>query len=192
MEQFMPLPDWSGVRESLTAAIRDALPLQVRKADGDQIAGIGLHMDAYYGSAGLYLLPKSIADALSPDEAANIGDWPISTDWDGREDHAIAFAAHWGRWDRWFYDHLDDLTGAEGSEKFRKLLRISCEATRAVETAGMLADIPKADGFRIIIAEHDEPNELALERYELFVRSGVVRCHGEVDEPIASANPLNT
>jgi hypothetical protein len=182
----MALPAWSEVRESLTAAIRDALPLQVDKAGSERVAGVGLHMDAYYGSAGLYLLPESAARALDPEAAANIGDWPISTDWDGREDHARAFSAHWGPWDRWFRDHLDDLTETEQSEKFRGLLRVACEAIRAVEVAGLFTEMPKTEGFRIIIAEHDEPNELAVERYGLFVQSGSVRCDGENPEPDAA------
>jgi hypothetical protein len=176
----MSLPSWLEVRESLTAAIRDALPLQIRKVRGGRVAGVGLHMDAYYGSAGLYLLPESAALAMGPQAAANIGDWPISTDWNVHEDHARAFAAHWGRWDEWFRDHLDDATGAE---KCRGLLRVACEAMRAVETAELLTAMPQTEGFRVIIAEHDEPNELALERYGLFVRTGIVRCHGEDAEP---------
>ncbi len=173
----MSLPSWLDVRESLTAAIRDALPLQVRKVGGGRIAGVGLHVDAYYGSAGLYLLPESASRAMDPQAAANIGDWPISTDWNVREDHAQAFAAHWGRWDEWFRDHLDDLTEAE---KVRGLLRAACEAMRVVETAELLSANQKSEEFRIIIAEHDEPNELALERYGLFVQTGIVRCHGQV------------
>jgi len=179
----MSLPTWSEVRESLIAAIRDALPLQVRKAGGGQVAGVGLHIDAYYGSAGLYLLPESAARGMDPQTAANIGDWPISTDWNAHEDHALAFAAHWRRWEKWFSDHIDDHTKSEGDEIFRRLLRVACEAMREVETAELLSAIPQADGFRVIIAEHDEPDELALERYDLFVRTGIIRCHGDDIEP---------
>src|SRR4051812_19996982 len=78
----MALPAWSEVRESLTAAITAALPLQLRKAAGERISGLGVHMDAYYGSAGLYLLPESAARRGGARTARNIGDWPISTDWD--------------------------------------------------------------------------------------------------------------
>jgi hypothetical protein len=182
----MAIPAWSEVRDSLTAAIRDALPLQVRKAGGERVAGVGLHIDGYYGSAGLYLLPESAAHALDPGAAANIGDWPISTDWDRDEDHARAFAAHWDRWDGWFHDHLDDLTQAEQSEKFRGLLRVACEAMRTIDVAGLLSAIPKTEGFSIIIAEHDEPNDLAADRYGRFVRTDSVVCHGEDPEPDAA------
>jgi len=175
----MALPSWSEVRESMTAAIRAALPLQVRKAEGERIAGVGLHIDAYYGSAGLYLLTEGAARALSPDAVNNIGDWPISTDWDQSEDHARAFAASWGRWDDWFHDHLDDLTGVEGNEKFRGLLRVGCEAMRRIEADGLLNSFPKTEDFKIIIAEHDEPDDLAIDRYNLFVETGTIRVHGE-------------
>lgn len=79
------------------------------------------------------------AAALDPQSVGNIGSWPISTDWDGREDHAKAFAAHWGRW--------------------------------------------KAKIFKIIIAEHDEPDQLGLDRYRLFVRTGMIYCHGDSVQP---------
>jgi hypothetical protein len=116
----MALPAWPGVRESLAAAIRDALPLQVHQASCEHIAGIGLHVDAYYGSAGLYLLPQTAAHALGP-KVSNIGDWPISTGWDLTRDHAVAFAAHWRRWEDWFKDHLDGQTDAELDESSRGL-----------------------------------------------------------------------
>lgn len=183
----MALPVWSEVRDALTAAIRDALPLQVREAGGGRIAGLGVHVDAYYGAAGVYLLPESTACSLQPEALVNIGDWPISTDWDGGRDHSRAFAAHWKKWELWFNDHLDDLTEIEGEEKVRWLLRAACEAVQAVEAAGWLGAIPKAEGFKVIIAEHDEPNELAVERYGLFVRSGIIRCHGEDSEPGGAA-----
>ncbi len=175
----MALPPWSEVRQSLTAAIRAALPLQVRRAKGQRIAGLGLHIDAYYGSAGLYLLPEAVARTLSPTAANNIGDWPISTDWDPSEDHAGAFAASWGRWDDWFHDHLDDLTDDERDEKFRGLLRVACEAIRQIEAEGSLTELPKTEDFKIVIAEHDEPDELAIERYNLFVTTGAIRVFGE-------------
>jgi hypothetical protein len=175
----MALPPWSEVRESLTAAIRAALPLQVPKAAGKRIAGLGLHIAAYYGSAGLYLLPEAVARTLSPVAAHNIGDWPISTDRDPSEDHARAFAASWDRWDDWFHDHLDDLSDDEKDEKFRSLLRLACEAMRQIEAEGSLKELPKTEDFTIIIAEHDEPDDLAIERYNLFVRTGVVRVYGE-------------
>jgi hypothetical protein len=175
----MALPPWSEVRESLTAAIRAALPLQVRKAEGERIAGLGLHIDAYYGSAGLYLLPEAAARSLSPAAADNIGDWPISTDWDLSEDHARAFAACWGRWDDWFHDHLDNLTDDENDEKFRGLLQVACEAMRQIEADGDLTELPKTEDFKIVIAEHDEPDDLALDRYNLFVRTGTIRVHGD-------------
>jgi hypothetical protein len=175
----MALPPWSEVCESLTAAIRAALPLQVRKAEGERIAALGLHIDAYYGSAGLYLLPEAAARSLSPAAADNIGDWPISTDWDPSEDHARAFAASWGRWDDWFHDHLDNLTDDEKDEKFLRLLQVACEAMRQIEADGYLTELPKTEDFKIVIAEHDEPDDLALDRYNLFVRTGTIRVHGE-------------
>jgi hypothetical protein len=175
----MALPAWPEVCRSLTAAIRTTLPLQVGKAQGERIAGLGLHIDAHYGSAGLYLLPEAAARSLAPVAANNIGDWPISTDWDLSEDHATAFAASWGRWDDWFHDHLDDLTTEEQEEKFRGLLRVACEALRQIEADGLLESLPKTEDFKLIIAEHDEPDELAIERYNLFVRTGTIRIHGE-------------
>jgi hypothetical protein len=175
----MVLPPWSEIRESLTAAIRAAPPLQLRKAAGQRIAGIGLHVDAYYGSAGLYLLPEVAALALNPRAVDNLGDWPISTDWVPADDYAQAFAAHWGKWATWFNEGLDDFDKAGWAEKFRGLLRVACEAMRQVETAGVFETIPKSKGFKVIIAEDDEPGELALERYTLYVKTGRVRCHGE-------------
>ena len=182
----MPLPEWSEVRDSLVAAIRAALPLQIRAAGGDPIAGIGLHMDAYSGAAGLYLLPESAARDLSPTALANIGDWPISTDWDGTTDHAEAFEDHWGRWDEWFYAQKMDATGqpvdATDEEVMaigRGLLRVACEAMHRIESEGLLDSFPLALGFRIVIAEHDEPDELAVERYDLFRRTGTIRNFGD-------------
>jgi hypothetical protein len=175
----MALPVWSDVRESLTAAMRAALPIQVRKADGERIVGVGVHIDGYYGSAGLYLLPESAARVLSPEAVDNIGAWPISTDWDPSEDHATAFAALWVRWDDWFHDHLSELTAEEQDEKARSLLLVACEAMRLIEADGLLDNLPKAEDFRIIIAEHDEPDALAVERYGLFVRTGTVKVYGE-------------
>lgn len=176
----MALPAWSEVRESLKAAIAAALPLQLRKAAGERISGVGIHMDAYDGSAGLYLLPESAARRLGAN-ARNIGDWPISTDWDPSDDHSVAFAAHWGRWDEWFREHHDHLTEAEKDEKFRGLLRVACEAMRDLDRSGLLEIFTKARRFQIIIVEHDEPDEMGLERYGLFLKTGVVRCDGDVD-----------
>jgi hypothetical protein len=174
-------PVWSEVREALAAAIRAALPLQLRAAQGEPIAGIALDMDAYYGSSGLYLLTESAARALPPDAVDNIGDWPISTHWSLDADHAQAFALHWGAWEKWFYEHIDDpAADDEQKDKFRALLRVACEAMWDVGDSGDLAAIAKSDRFKIIIAEHDEPNALSLDRYELFVRTGRVRCHGDV------------
>ena len=187
----MPMPPWNEVSASLAAAIRAALPLQVAKAGGERIAGLGLHIDGYYGSAGLYLLPESAARALGPGvrserekvlsapDPDNIGDWPISTDWDSTDDHAAAFAAHWDPWDRWFRDRLDEFDAEGGDEKFRGLLRTACEAMREVEQSGALDAIPRTEGFKIIIAEHDEPDEMAVERYPLFVSTGKIRVYGE-------------
>lgn len=155
----LPLPE---TRAALTAAIRDALPLQVQKAGMARIAGVGLHMDGYYGSAGLYLLPEPSARILSAQTVDNISDWSISTDWDPREDHAQAFAEHWNSWDEWFHNHLDEFDEASGDEKFRGLLRVACESMRAVELAGLLESFPKAEGFKVIVAEHDEPNARRL------------------------------
>ncbi len=175
----MALPAWSEVGESMTTAIGAALPFQVRKARGERIAAIGLHIDAYYGSAGLYLLPEAAARAISPESVNNIGVWPISTDWDPSEDHAGAFTASWGPWDDWFHDHLDDLSIAEHDEKTRALLRLACEAMRQVEADGLLDSLIKTQDFKIIIAEPDEPDDFAIERYNLFVKTGIVRVYGE-------------
>lgn len=175
----MARPVWAEVRESLTSAIRDALPLQVGKASGERIAGVGLHIDAYYGSAGLYLLPESAALSLDQNAVSNIGDWPISTDWVLTEDHAQAFLSHWDRWDQWFRNHLDDFDESNG-DKGHSLLRIACEAMQQIEAEGLLNTFLKTDGFKIIIAEHDEPNILSLQRYNLFIRTGAIRCDGDV------------
>jgi hypothetical protein len=173
----MALPEWTEIKASLTEAIRAALPLQLNGVDGDRIAGVGLHMDSYYGAAGLYLLPEAAANGFDPTEVNNIGNWPISTDWDASADDAVAFASHWGQWSAWFDAHLEDLTEAENEEKARGLLRLACEAMRQIEADGLLDSFPKTDGFRVIIAEHDEPDEWAVERYGLFIRTGEVRCH---------------
>jgi hypothetical protein len=173
----MALPAWPKVRKSLAAAIGAALPLQLRKAGSERIAGVGLHLNAYYGSAGLYLLPESAARALAPDAVDSLGDWPISTDWNPSDDHAQAFAAHWDKWDKWFSDHIDELDEAGEDERIRKLLRVACEAVRDLELTGLFDTLPKTEGFKIIIAEHNEPCDFSLERYSLFVRTGAVRSH---------------
>jgi hypothetical protein len=72
----MATTPWSEILESLAAAIGAALPLQLAKAKGERIAGVGLDMDAYYGSAGLYLLPESAARKLGV-TAANSLTWII-------------------------------------------------------------------------------------------------------------------
>ena len=123
--------DWPQIRDALTAAIRDALPLQIRRAAGDRIAGVGLHIDGYYGSAGLYLLPESAARALAPEGADYLGDWPISTDWNQSEDHAQAFMVHWRPWDQWIYNHLGDFDDEATMARGRELLRAGCEAVLA-------------------------------------------------------------
>lgn len=172
-------PHWPDVRKSLASAISAALPHQLRRVEGDRVSGIGLHIDGYYGSAGLYLLPESVARTMTPAGRDEIGDWPISTDWVLDDDHARAFAEHWQQWDDWFRDHLDDFTDSAAEQKGRDLLRAACEAVRDVETAGLFDSFPKADDFKVIIAEHDEPTELSVDRYGLFLRTGQVRCHGD-------------
>ncbi|QDT52526.1 hypothetical protein Pan44_05380 [Caulifigura coniformis] len=173
----MPELPWAEIRDSLMNAIRDALPLQVRKAAGERIAGLGLHIDAYYGSAGLYLLPESAAHKLDADALDNIGDWPISTDWVLSDDHSQAFSAHWKSWEDWFSTHRDDITDEQDSQ--RGLLRIACEAIQRLENAGLFDGVPKTEDFKIIIQEHDEPTALGVERYRQFVRTGLVRCDGD-------------
>src|SRR4051812_22969988 len=64
----MPLPNWDAVRQSLVSAIKAALPLQVARAGNDRIAGVGLHMDAYYGSADGILLGECVQAYLPLDE----------------------------------------------------------------------------------------------------------------------------
>ncbi|MFN0055440.1 MAG: hypothetical protein ACKV0T_25110 [Planctomycetales bacterium] len=164
---------------ALASAISAALPLQLRLAHGGPIAGVGLHIDAYYGCAGLYLLPDSQAKLLTHTQRFELGDWPISTDWNLADDHAIAFAAHWRHWDHWFYTHLAALTDEENHAKSYELHRVACQAMQQVEAAGHLNTFPKTDDFRIIIAEHDEPIDLSLERYALFRRTGTIRVFGD-------------
>ncbi|MBL8851637.1 MAG: hypothetical protein JNG89_18280 [Planctomycetaceae bacterium] len=178
-ENTMHQLNWSEIREALTSAIRDALPLEVQKTAGDRISGIGLEVDAFYGSASLYLLPESAARDLSPEERDNLGDWPIST-WESESDYAPAFAAHWGVWETWFYDHVDDFDDDESVAKGRALLQAGCEAMQAIESEGLLDSLPQSEGFKIIIADHDEPRHLSLERYELFVKTGTIK--GEWNE----------
>jgi len=173
------IPPWDEIRASLATAIRAALPLQVRQAAGEAVAGVALHVDGYYGSAGLYLLPESAARDLGPGASDNIGDWPISTDWNPADDHSRAFAAHWDPWDQWFRDRLDEFDQEGGDEKFRGLLRTACEAVREVELAGDLDAFPRTADFKIVIAEHDEPDAMAVERYGLFRGTGTVRVHGD-------------
>lgn len=173
----MPRVPWAKIREALASAIRAALPLQIRKVAGERIAGLGIHIDGVYGDAGLYLLPEAAAQKLKPREANNIGDWPISTDWDATEDHSRAFAEHWEEWGKWFSDHVDDFNDEEGDKVLRGLLRVACEAIKSLESGGLLESIPRTKDFRVIIAEHDEPNDLAVRRYELFLKKGIIRCH---------------
>ena len=178
----MPLPEWSDVRNSLTDAIRAALPFQIKKANGERIAGLGLHFNACYGSAGLYLLPESAARNLGKGRVDNIGDWPISTDWDLNDDHSVAFTSHWQPWDDWFRDHLDDLPEPEVAEMTLQLHVVFCEAMRQIEVDGLLDAMPKTDDFKIIIVEHDEPYDLAVERFDLFKRTNTLRIFGCTDD----------
>jgi len=175
----MPLPNWDDVRRSLVNAIKAALPLQIRRAGNGRVAGLGLHVDAFYGSAGLYLLPEDDARKLSAKDRDNIGDWPISTDWILSEDHSRAFAEHWGPWDNWFREHVECNSAFETDQIGRQLLRLACEAMREIETAGLLASFPKSADFKVIIAEHDEPVELCVQRYRLFLGTGTIRVYGD-------------
>jgi hypothetical protein len=175
----MVRPDWSAVRRSLKAAIRDALTLETRKVKRDRVAGFGVDMDTYYGSAGTYLLPESAARAMEPALLISLGDWPISTHWDHDGDDAIAFRAHWGTWEDWFHKHADDFDEV-GEEKGWALMRATCEAVRELDISGSFDKIPKTQDFKIIVADHDDSNEFAAQRYGLFVRTGVAFC----DRPI--------
>jgi len=174
-----PMPElpWAEIRDSLMKAIRDALPLQLRRAPGERIAGLGLHIDAYYGSAGLYLLTESAARKLDADALDSMGDWPISTDWVLSEDHSQAFAAQWRSWEDWFSAHQNDFTDEQDSG--RGLLRVACEAIQQLENAGLLDAVPTTEDFKLIVQEHDEPTALGVERYRLFVRTGRIRCDGD-------------
>jgi len=58
------------------------------------------------------------------------------------------------------------------------LLLVACQAVRELDASGFL-DFPRAGGFQIIIAEHDEPNKLAVERYARFLETGDVVIHGD-------------
>ena len=173
------LPDWSELRASLKAAIVAAIRFQMRRIGDERIAGFGLHIDGYYGSVGLYLLPESVARTMNSARRNNIGDWPISTDWNPNAEDAKAFAANWEKWANWFYEHCGKLDRVDGDEAFRGLLRIACEAVQDLEAAGFFEGVLKTQDFRIIIAEHDEPNALALERYGLFVTTGNIRVQGD-------------
>lgn len=172
----MEQPKWDEVRQALTSAIAAALPLQLRVVAGEPIAGVGLHIDGLYGAAGLYLLPESAVSTVDPSARNNIGDWPISTDWESTSDHQRAFAEHWGPHEEWFYSHMDFGDDDDGVEyRTRCLLRSACEAVRGLEKSGLFETFPKTEKFQLIVAEHDEPEEMSVERYELFLRTGEIR-----------------
>jgi hypothetical protein len=127
-------------------------------------------------------LPESAARSLPPEDVDNLGDWPISTDRCGRDgsesEHRRAFSGHWrdAEWHKrveWFYGGRHDHP--------RRLLQAACEAMREVELSGLLDSFPKTDGFKIIIADHDELDEMSVDRYSLFLRTGEVRCMDDDD-----------
>jgi hypothetical protein len=167
----MPLPDWKTVRVALDRALVTALPLLAEESGRGPIAALGIHVDAYYGSAGLYLLPESALTELSEAARDSLGDWPNSTDWSRDAASARAFASHWGVWDSWFSRHLGDLSEAEATEKFETLLRVACEAAEKLEREDAFIALPKARSFKILVVEHDEPDQLSLTRYEHFLRT---------------------
>ena len=157
MENSTPIPDWEEVRDALIAAIRDALPLQLKRIPGERVSGLGVHIDACYGSAGLYLLPESTAQTFNQAYQDNLGDWPISTDWDPSDDHSQAFARHWHVWDRHFYalamtpmkveDETPEDEDAPVDPIFFGLLRTACEAVQRIEHEGLLDNLPKTERF---------------------------------------------
>jgi hypothetical protein len=48
---------------------------------------------------------------------------------------------------------------------------------RQIEMDGSLDVVPMTEDFKIIIAEHDEPDDLAIERYNLFRKAGTIRVY---------------
>lgn len=170
----MELPDWSQVRLSLEAAIRDALPLLVNKANGDRIAGVGVDIHTCYGDSGIYLLPESAALTMTQKLAISLGDWPLATYWSRTDDYSVAFEAHWGKWAKWFYAHCGQFDKDETEKVYNELIRVVCEAVRELEIEGLFDCMVRTEQFRIIIAEHDEPNEVALARYPYFLKTGNV------------------
>jgi hypothetical protein len=44
---------------------------------------------------------------------------------------------------------------------------------------GSLGEFPRTEDFKVVIAEHDDPDELAIERYNLLVKTGTIRVFGE-------------
>lgn len=184
MEDSTPILNWAEIRDALVAAIRDALPLQLNRIPGERVAGLGVHIDGCYGSAGLYLLPESTAQTFNQAYQDNLGDWPISTDWDPSDDYSQAFARQWGIWNKRFHDRAMASMNDEGEDLedkdalvdpiFIGLLRSACEAVQRIEQGGLLDKMPKTEQFRIIIAEHDEPDDLCVNRYPVFLNSGLV------------------
>lgn len=66
------------------------------------------------------------------------------------------------------------IRGALVDRTFIGLLRSACEAVQWIEQEGLLDKMPKTERFRIIIAEHDEPDDLCVNRYPVFLNSGLV------------------
>lgn len=166
--------DWLEVRDALAEAIKEAFPIQVLRAPDDRIAGVGLYIDICYGQVALNLLPES---ALSKADVAvnDLTSWPISTDWGLGEGHTEAFQLHWGRWDKWFSDLAGSLSDPGADPVLRGLLRVACEAMQVADVTGVFKATAKSETFRVVIHEEGGPFEMAVERYRLFVGSGVVR-----------------
>ena len=77
----MELPNYSAALElATTDALREWLAGDT--ASASQLAGICVDVDAYYGSAGLYLLTRDQLAEAGESIAAEPGDWKHSTYWD--------------------------------------------------------------------------------------------------------------
>jgi hypothetical protein len=53
---------------------------------------------------------------------------------------------------------------------------------QSLQSVGLLGTFSKTDGFKVIIADSDEPEELSIERYNLFLTTGTIK--GEWEEPV--------
>ncbi|MEZ4329242.1 MAG: hypothetical protein R3B40_28700 [Polyangiales bacterium] len=170
-ERNTVIPTQEVLDRALTSAVRAALPLAVVGAG--PVAAIGIHMDTYYGSAGLYVLPTAAAAGLPEHVRDELGDWPISTDWDLDAYFARAFSSYWQAMGDLVRDLSAQLSEEQADDLATRLMRAACVAIRALEEMDPFP-AERAEGFRCLVVDHDEPASNGAMRYARFLATGEV------------------